>query len=171
MDTDIGRVHIPSGPELLAFSNDVPLNGVSVGGGKNCYTLDDGNGRQVQGMLIGHPQMFVTRYRVTITAVQANTVLYTPAAGNSVGIVGVEVATANLNSGDLDLQIGFGSTTTPTALGCFFSHPGIYAGQYLMKNGNGCKGSANLKVLLTATPVGSSPNITFDCVITGFEFQ
>jgi hypothetical protein len=152
----------------FAFSDDVPLNGVSVAGGKTCYTLDNGSGRQVQGMVLSHPGTFVFRGRYT--GAQANTVLYTPAAGNSVLIVAVEVGTSNENTGSLDLTIGFGTTTTPTGTGCFFSHPGIYSGQYLPKNGHGAKGTANQGVLFTsALPVGGT--VGFDIVLTGFEFQ
>jgi len=90
-------------------------------------------------VLGGH--MNIITQRVNFTTAQTNTALITIATSNKIVVTRLSALCSNANSVNVQCRIGFGATTTPTAVGVILSHPAIAAGSGVVEgNGSGILG-------------------------------
>ncbi len=90
-------------------------------------------------MMGGHMNS-ITR-RDNFTTAQTNNALVTVGSGTKIVVTRQKVTADNANSVDVQVRVGFGATTTPTAVGVVGSHPGIPpGGGYTEGNGGGILG-------------------------------
>jgi len=112
----------------------------------------------------------VTR-RDNFTTAQTNTALVTISAGTKIVVTHIMITADNANSVDVQTRVGFGATTTPTAVGVVGSHPGIpKGGGFTMGNGGGILGigadGEDLR-LTSEVPTGGS----IDVVVTYYLIE
>jgi len=88
----------------------------------------------------GHPNTIP--FRVNYAAAQTNTAILTVSAGTKIVVTMISATLDNACSVDVQVRVGFGSSTTPTGTGVVLSHPGIAKGSGVAKgNGGGIIGT------------------------------
>jgi len=115
----------------------------------------------------GHPNVLSQNLQVTdADGAQTDTAIITVSAGTAIVVTGIEVCADEANSVGVSVRIGFGSANTPgaDAAGVVFFHPGMVAGQSIIKgNGGGILGMGTSGEDLRVTcedPVSGSVSIT-----------
>lgn len=90
-------------------------------------------------VIAGHPNI-ITR-RDNFTAAQTDVAIVTIATGLKIVVTRISVMASHANTVDVAARVGFGATTTPTAVGVLISHPGIAAGSGVVEgSGSGILG-------------------------------